>query len=89
MLESLEQAGFKANWGEPAEEIPVLLKALKAADWWVRETAWRELSRSAKFSYGRGTFGPDPVGMEQEYAGLRQEATARFQAWWDRYRARN
>lgn len=88
VLESLEQAGFKAKWDEPTEEIPVLLKALAAPDWWVRENAWRELSRSAKFSYGRGAFGPDPKGMEKEYAALRAEATARFEAWWLRYKSR-
>lgn len=88
VLESLEHAGYKAQWGEPAEEIPVLLKALEARDWWLRENAWRELSRSAKFSYGRGAFGPETAGLEKDYATIRKEAAARFQAWWNRYRSR-
>jgi tetratricopeptide (TPR) repeat protein len=89
VLESLEAAGYKAPWGEADEEIPVLISALEAKDWWVRETAWRELVRSSKFAYGRGAFGPVPPEREADYASVRAEAVARFKAWWERYKARN
>ncbi|MBI4859438.1 MAG: tetratricopeptide repeat protein [Candidatus Riflebacteria bacterium] len=88
VLESLEEAGYKARWDQPKEELPTLLSALGAKDWWIRENAWLELSRTVKRCYGRGAFGPHPAGEEPDWEPIRKNAAARFQAWWEKNKER-